>query len=142
MVYDLKTQTEKFLIKVANLLEKQATVEIIEKNYKTVKQNRYLHLIITWFAIENGYEIEFVKQEYYKKLSNPEIYVVKRWDKYTETEIDYIRSITDVTKEEMTLSIERFRIWSAKNGTYLPESTEREFLKHIELEAQKHKEFL
>lgn len=142
MIYDLKTQKEKFLVKVANLLEKQATIELIEKNYKTVQQNRYLHLIITWFAIENGYEIEFVKQEYYKKLSNPEIFVVKRWDKFTQKDIDYIRSITDVTKEEMTLSIERFRIWAAQNGTYLPESNEREFLKHIELEAQKHKEYL
>lgn len=142
MVYDIKTQKEKFLLKVANLLEKQATVELSEKNYKSVQQNRYLHLIITWFAIENGYEIEFVKQEYYKKLSNPEIFLVKRWDKFTEKEIDFLRSITDVTKEEMTLSIERFRVWAAKNGTYLPEPSEQEFLKHIELEAQKHKEFL
>ena len=142
MVYDLKTQKEKFLLKVANLLDKQATVELSEKNYKSVQQNRYLHLIITWFAIENGYEIEFVKQEYYKKLSNSEIFLVKKWDKFTEKEIDFLRSITDVTKEEMTLSIERFRIWSAKNGTYLPDSNEREFLKHIELEAQKHKEYL
>ena len=82
------------------------------------------------------------KQEYYKKLSNSEIFLVKKWDKFTEKEIDFLRSITDVTKEEMTLSIERFRIWSAKNGTYLPDSNEREFLKHIELEAQKHKEYL
>jgi len=142
MVYDLKTQKDKFLSKIANLLEKQATVELTEKNYKSVQQNKYLHLIITWFAIENGYDTEFVKEEYFKKLSNPEIYVKKIYDKFSDEEKISLRSITDVTKEEMTLSIERFRIWAATHGTYLPEPSEQEFLKNIELEAQKHKEFL
>jgi hypothetical protein len=142
MIYDIRTQKEKFLIRVAKLLEKQATVELTEKNYKTVQQNRYLHLIITWFAIENGTEIEWAKQEYFKKLSNTEIFVRKLWDNVTQEEKFYLRSITDISKEEMTLAIERFRIWSAQNGTYLPEPSETEFLKHIELQAQQNKEYL
>ena len=99
MIYDLKNQKEKFLVKIANLLEKQATVELSEKNYKSVQQNKYIHLIITWFAIENGYEIEFVKQEYYKKLSNPEIFIRKVYDKFSNEEKISLRSITDVSKE-------------------------------------------
>jgi hypothetical protein len=119
-----------------HIRKKTPNVELTEK--RTNPQNSYLHLILGWFAIESGNTLEYVKQNYYKRLVNPVIFIRTKDDKYTgKTEV--LRSSADLTTAEMTTSIKRFRNWAADEaGIYLPESGEDEFLKHIQSEIQKY----
>ena len=93
---------------------------------------------MTAFAIETGYSVECVKQNFFKMKCNENIFV-QSVDGILGTEIS-LRSSADLTKEEMTTAIERFRNWSAKNGYYLPEPDETETLKRIAVEQSKSKQ--
>jgi hypothetical protein len=57
--------------------------------------------------------------------------------------VEYLRSSADLSKEEMTLSIDRFRDWSSQTaGIYLPAANEQEFLASIEYELSRNKQWL
>ena len=57
------------------LIEKKKTFEITEKKPKrTYSQNNYIHLLFAWFALEYGETPEYVKQEMFKKIVNPQIF--------------------------------------------------------------------
>lgn len=47
------------------LIKKQCIFELTEKKPKrTYKQNRYLHLILSWFGVELGYTLVESKEIY------------------------------------------------------------------------------
>lgn len=144
MIYDLSkpTNRQRFDKRCKVLTEQGKSVELIDKTIRTMPQHRYLHLIITWFAIEHGYSVDFVKRYYYKVLCNADLFVTETACKFTGEVLTELKSVNDLPVPEMTLSIDRFRTWSAQNGTYLPTPDEREFLQEIEYEAGKLKEHL
>jgi hypothetical protein len=143
MIFDFKHEKDilAFDKKAEKAKSDKEAVEFIIKNFRTVRQNNYQHLVITWFAIEHGYTIDFVKQEYFKVLCNPDIFVSYIDDKYLGT-IRVLKSSSKLTPAEMTMAIERFRNWSAEQGTYLPAPGDEAFLRHITIEASKMKEYL
>lgn len=54
-----------------------------------------------------------------------------------------LRSSADLTKEEMTLSIDRFRNWSSSvAGIYLPSPEDGEMMIYMMQEVERNKEFL
>lgn len=53
-----------------------------------------------------------------------------------------VRSSRDLTTNEMTIAIDRFRDWSSKNGYYLPEPGDEDTLKKIAVETSKLKQYL
>lgn len=128
--------------KLKELLSKNCVFELTEKKAKrTLLQNNYLHLILTYFAIETGYTIDWVKREYFKRYCNPAIFIQKKEGAFGI--VEGLRSSADLDTMEMTTAIERFRnISSQESGIYLPTPNEHLFLQEIELEAQRHKEFL
>jgi hypothetical protein len=109
---------------------------------RTNLQNAYLHLILGWFAIEFGDTMEYVKVEFFKKKCNPEMFLIDRENPKTGEIRKDLRSSVDLDTKELTIAIERFRNWSAANGIYLPAPNEDQFLKHIECEIEKHKEYI
>jgi hypothetical protein len=109
---------------------------------RTNLQNAYLHLILGWFAIEYGETMEFVKVEFFKKKCNPEMFIIDRVNPKTGEIRKDLRSSVDLDTKELTTAIERFRNWSAANGIYLPSPNEDQFLKQIECEIEKHKEYI
>lgn len=146
MKYDLSNQLHRQQIrdKVDVLLSKHnGIVEIKEiKPQRTMKQNSYLHLIINFFAAEYGENAEFVKEQYFKIAANKPIFVREKNDKILGT-VTYIRSSSDLDKEEMQLAIERFRNWSSINaGIYLPSADEQRLLQLADIEVSRNKEFL
>ena len=133
MIYNLKNPIElsKFKERNDKLVKSGATVELTEKKpNRTLPQNNYLHLILTYFAITYGYTLEETKKDYFKILCNKDLFVV---EKYHEMIGKYIslRSSADLTTEEMTLAINRFKNYSAENGLPLPNSEDWHFLNHI-----------
>ena len=136
-LYDLSNS---FQLKQAEFyfdkLKKSACIiELKKKQKRTYKQNKYLHLILSWFAIETGYTLEYVKREFFKKLCNRDIFEIIRDGKLGEVK-DW-RSSADLDSKESTIAIERFRNWSSEEGIYLPAPNEDEFLMNIEIEISK-----
>ena len=143
MVYDLSSdfQRKAFLARVDNLMEKSAVVELTEKAFRSPNQNRYLHLLIGVVAIETGNTLEDAKKWYFKETCNSDLFHVQHRDKMGNY-IDHIRSTAELTKEEMSMAIDRFKRWGAENGIYMPNPEDIHLLKEIEIEMGRMKSYL
>ena len=143
MQYDLTSdfQRKAFLSRVDNLLEKGCLVELTEKSVRTKGQNSYLHLLLGVVAMETGNTLEDVKREYFKELVNPDIFRSYRTDNRGNT-IRVYRSSADVSKEEMSMAIDRFKRWGAENGIYMPNPGDESLLREIAIEMGRNKAYL
>jgi|SRR5690606_31698207 len=122
------------------LIEKGKTFEIIEKKPKrSLSQNNYLHLILSFFALEYGETLEYVKQEIFKKQVNREIFKTEYINPKTGEVREAWRSTSSLDTKEMTLAIDRFRNFSSKEaGIYLPAPEDMVYLNEIEREIKKY----
>lgn len=143
MLYDLSSdfQRKAFQARCENLLDKGAVVELNEKVFRSPNQNKYLHLLLGVVAMETGNTIEDVKRGYFKDLVNPDIFRSYRTDKRGNT-IEVYRSTAEVSKNEMSVAIDRFKRWGAENGIYLPSPDDASLLRDIEIEMGRMKSFL
>lgn len=125
----------KFKAYYNKLILKRCKVELKElRDTRTVKQNSYLHVIISLYAIEFGYTLAesktYLKREC-KQLT------------YTKNNFKFLQSTADLNSKEMTDFIDWIRTHSAVNGCYLP--TSKEYLDNsfeIDKDIDKHKEYL
>ena len=127
MLLDLSKQFEanKAETKLDQLIKKGAKIELIEKReVRSIKQNSYLHAIITIFAIEYGETIEYTKQQIFKAVVNPGIFIYERVNKKSGEIREALKSSSDLTTEEINISIERFRNFAAENGIYIMDADE------------------
>lgn len=103
-----------------------------DKQPEQVSTPRYWHY---------GCSRDYAKVRFFKKECNKETFLVvkesKQGDKYYD-----LRSSKDLTTEEMTLCIQRFRDFCAFQGCYIPSPDEHEYLLYIEREQEKNKEYL
>lgn len=107
---------------------------------RSISQNSYLHLILTWFAIETGYTLEEVKQEIFKKHVNSSLFYEGQKEKIHGIITEHWRSTANLDTAEMTLAIDRFRNFSSiELGIYLPEPKELALIQELENEISKHK---
>lgn len=54
-------------------------IELSEvKPQRSIKQNKYLHLLLGFFASEYGETIDYVKEQYFKLAANRSIFVRER----------------------------------------------------------------
>lgn len=145
MIYNLDSilDKERFKRRCNALYKRGGLVELSErKGTRTLSQNAYLHLILGWFAVETGNRIDFVKEQYFKRLVNAPIFCEYKEDRYLG-EVEVLRSSKDLDTGEMTTAIERFRNWSsAEAGIYLPAANEQGFLNEIEVELRRQQEHL
>lgn len=143
MQYDLSRELdiERFVTRANALLQKRCVVDLTEKTIRTPNQNRYLHLLIGIVAMETGVTLDYAKREYFKRLVNKDLFVVKVKDRFAG-EVDTIRSSADLNKEEMSMAIDRFKRWGAENGWYLPNPDDESLLKEIEIEMGRLKMYL
>jgi len=144
MKYDLNKalDVDKFKRYSSQLVKSGAFIELKKINQRSNQQNRYLHLILGWFASNFGYNLEYVKQQFFKIDCNKSLFVIERTNHKDQTKYKDIRSTAELTTSEMTTAIERFRNFSADNDLYLPEPNELEYLKQIEIEIENYKNFI
>ena len=145
MRYDLRIpyQAEQARKRLESLIAKEATVDLTEKHVRTLQQNAYLHVCLAWIALRLGHTVDYVKQQYYKLHCSPDIFVCEKYDKVLGHGVRYIRSSRDLTKEEMTTTIERFRTFAVQEaGEYIPSPEEHAFLHYIETEVERNKKYL
>lgn len=145
MIYNLSSPLDKanFLLRAKKLAESGKIVELTEKKpRRSLPQNKYLHVILAYFGTQTGNTLEWVKQQYYKKLVNPDLFIREKEDKYLGR-IKVLRSSADLDTAEMNLSIERFRNWAAQEaGIYIPSADEAILIQQMEIEIERSKEFL
>ena len=92
-----------------------------------------------YFATQTGDTPEWVKQQYFKKLCNPDIFIGDRHDRFLGT-VKYIRSSSELTTDQMNMAIERFRNWAAAEaGIYLPDPLSHEEILLMQIEVEKHR---
>ena len=144
MLYDLKNplDRERFKRRCNALFKKQGIVELSEKTIRSNQSNRYLHLILGYLAMETGNTLEYVKEVFYKRAANKDIFVrIKDDELLGQTE--YLRSSASLSQEEFSTSIDRLRDWSSQTaGIYLPSPNEEQFLASIEVEMSRYKQWL
>lgn len=146
MLYDLSNdfQAESFKKRCNFLYRKGCIVELTEKKpQRTLRQNSYLHAALGYFGMQFGYKVEEVKAWYFKDTCNPELFVRYRTDSITGEQRRTLRSSAELTTEEMTLAIERFRNWASDvAGVYIPSPEEHKMVTLMELEVQRGKAYL
>ena len=144
MLYDLKNplDRERFKRRCNALFKKQGIVDLSEKVKRSSQQNRYLHLLLGYLAMETGNSLDYAKEVFYKRTANKEIFVREKEDDLIG-KTEYLRSSADLTQEEFSVSIDRLRDWSSQvAGIYLPSPNEEEFLASIEYEMSRQQRWI
>lgn len=101
---------------LTKLIEDGKQIELKEiRKVRTLKQNSYLHVIITLYSIEFGLTIEEGKTDLKRECS---------FMRYEKNDNVYLKSTAKLDTKELTDFIEWVRDYSAKNGCYLPTSIE------------------
>lgn len=146
MLYDCKNQLDKnnFLDRANMLARREDLVELRTRRQRSLSQNSYLHCLFEYFGSQYGETAEYVKEKYFKLLVNEKFFVVgKSIDRFTGETRWALRSTTDLTTEEMSVCIDRFRNWSSKvAGIYLPTAEEGSLLRQCEIEVSKAQRYL
>ena len=144
MLYDLKNplDRERFKRRCNALFKKQGIVELSEKTIRSNQSNKYLHTLLGYLAMETGNTLEYVKEVFYKRAANKDIFVrIKDDELLGQTE--YLRSSASLSQEEFSTSIDRLRDWSSQvAGIYLPSPNEEQFLASIEVEMSRYKQWI
>ena len=142
---DSEYDREKFIEKVRKLLEEDAIVELKKKHpQRTLAQNAYLHVALSYWASEYGCQLDEAKVRFFKELVNPQIFW-KETENRKGIKIRCLRSTADLTTAEMTLAIERFRRWSERNEElpiYIPAPNEYEALIYAQQVIDRNAEFV
>lgn len=143
MIYNLSNgfQRKAFLAKSEDFLEKGIVVELTAKMPRSRNQNSYLHLIIGVVAMDTGNTLAYAKEQYFKRLVNPDLFIQEVTDPYAG-KVQVIRSLTDLTQAEVSMAIDRFKRWAAEQGIYLPNPGDEALLREIEIEMGRQRNYL
>lgn len=143
MIYNLSNEFQRkaFLARCEDCLDKALVVELTTKSFRSRNQNSYLHLLIGVVAMETGNTLAFTKEMYFKKLVNGDIFCVMKDDPIMGR-VQVLRSTSDLTMEETSMAIDRFKKWGSENGFYMPNPGDESLLKEIEIEMGRNKRYL
>lgn len=134
---------ERAKARLQSLIAKQSpSVEITEKTYRSGQQNKYMHVCIGIVAMETGNTMDYVKRYYFKAHCNADLFVTERYDTRLQQNVRTLKSSRDLSTEDMTTAIERFRNWAATEGWYIPTPEEEYMIRQAEIEINRRKEYL
>jgi len=117
MKYNLNNSLElnQFTARSAKLVDLGAKVELKQiRAPKTVKQNRYLHVVIGLWAINYGYTLPEAKTLLKRKAG---LY-------YTKGTNQFLMSTADLDSKELSNFIEVIRTSASLDGCYIPTAEE------------------
>jgi len=130
MIYNLDNDAHRkqFKEKIAFFWNNRKQVELKQKSKaRTIRQNKYLHLILSWYGLETGYSLQEVKDEIFKREICKDLFRYEKGGKV------FFRSTAALDTKEMTIAIDVFRDHASKfHGIYLPEPHEQEELRSLE----------
>jgi hypothetical protein len=146
MIYQLDNELDynRLKEKIKYFVEKQKTIEVKEvRAVRSLSQNSYFYLIVSWFAIEYGETADYVKNEIIKKQVCKSIFKTEFVNKKTGEIREAYKSTSELDTKEFTIVIEMFRNYSSKEaGIYLPEPSDMAFINEIKREITKNNKYL
>ena len=146
MKFDLSNDIDvkKFDHLAKSVVEKKSFVELKKIHpVRSNQQNRYLHVLLGYFAAEYGEQMDYIKQVFFKELINTDIFKSEYTNSKTGEVREDWRSTSDLDTKELTEAIDRFRDYASKEANiYLPEPDEEQFLKSCEIEIEKQKQYI
>lgn len=117
------------------LISNGKEIELTEKRKKrTYKQNRYLHLILTYFGICIGYSLAEIK-DVWKRDICPDIF------EYEKNGAVFVRSSADLKTDEMAKAISKLKRRAATEGHPLPDAENVEMMNWIEQEINRYENY-
>jgi len=137
MRYDTAKEIDRnrLFAKLDTLLKKQSHIEVKEiKPIRSLKNNAYLHVCITLFAIEFGYDLENAKRLLKQNCS---------FMYYFKGETKLLKATAKLNDKELCDFIDWIRTYSGMQGCYIP--TPEEYITNryeIDKEIDKHKSYL
>lgn len=144
-LYDTSNPLDKanFMLRAKKLADGGKIVELKEKKPKrSLSQNAYCHLAISYFASQYGCTLEWAKAQYFKKLVNPDLFIREKVDRFLG-KVKYLRSSADLDVTEMSLAIDRWRNWcSMEASIYIPNVDDYYSIQLMEVEIERNKEFI
>lgn len=146
MIYDVSNilNKKKAIDRFKYFLDKKKTFELTEKRpLRTLSQNNYLHLILSWYALEYGDTVKHTKEELFKKQLSPDIFKTEFVNKKTGEIRDDWKSSANIDTKQMTIAIDRFRNYASKEaGIYLPSPDDLIELQDIKNQIENYAEYL
>jgi len=114
-----------------------------DREQRSIDQNSYLHLILSWYGLEYGETMKYIKEEVFKKQVNRDLFILEIVNPKTNEIREGWKSTKDLNTEQMTMAIERFRDYSAKEaGFYIPDAVEKKFIEQMKIEVKNNKKYL
>ena len=135
MILKLPAQLEKFDFHIQQLRKHEGSVRIDKiQRKRTIRQNAFLHVLISLFAIETGYTLDEAKTLLKRKA---ECMI------YTKHNEKFLKRTRDLDTKELSEFIEWIRNYSGQQGFYLPNADEylRDW-ERIDQEIHSHKSYL
>lgn len=144
MIYNLSNDLEErsFALRVEKLRSSGSMVELKEKRARSLSQNNYCHVAISYFALQMGITSAEAKEVYFKGVCNADIFTRKRYSEALGREYNYLRSTADLTKDEMSTAIDRFLKFAAENGIYIASPDDYVAILHMEHDVERNKKYL
>lgn len=124
MRYDLQNELKRknFSLAVKRAWDKNLVVDFSVVKQRTLDQNSYLHVALTYLARESGVSLEYAKQVYYKQIWNKDIFRRERFDPLLGKSVEYWRSSAELSVEEMRQSIDNLLVGAARDAqVYIPD---------------------
>lgn len=115
MYFDLTNdaQRSQFREIVERMLQRGTIVRLTDEKPRTLEQNSFYQLLVTYFASRTGINPAFVRDVLIKCRICPDIFIRD----------GRVRSSADLTSDEMRTVISRFQFWaSTEAGVELPDS--------------------
>lgn len=146
MIYDLTQQLDRtsFIERAQHLVTKEkGFVELTEKVQRSLNQNAYCHTAIAYFGLQVGCSAQYVKDVYFKREANKELFVRIIDDPILHTQKETLRSTRDLSKEDMGIAIDRFIRWCSETaGVYIPSAEEHKEVVRMQYEVERAKRYL
>ena len=122
---------------------KKERIKVEKLKTKSLSQNAYIHLCFAWFGLQTGDTSAWVKEEIFKKIVNPTIFLVETPNRVTgEMRITW-KSWADVTQEEANVAISRFLDYAIRDCKIsMPLPDNKQDISYIQEEIMRNAEFL
>lgn len=133
---------EQFKRRCNALYRSRSVVELTERRQRTLPQNSYIHLAIAYLATLTGVTADYAKEHYFKRGANRDMFVTRAYDPVLDTDTDRLRSSSALTKEEMSVAIDRFLDWAGQHGYYIPPPDRHHEVAQMDVEVSRAARFL
>lgn len=141
MIFDSNNQIDVLKAKqrFEYLIEKGKVFELTEKRQnRSISQNSYLHLILSYFAHEYGETLDYVKRYFFKNVCNKDLFLTEYANTKTGEVRKEWRSSADLDTKEMTIAIDNFIMYANKEaGIFLPDPNDLAMINLLEIEMSR-----